>query len=140
MWILVTREDNEDPVASSLLPPVLSGDRGLVHSSRLSSAEGLAVAWLEQRTRAEMQVYPPLIELGHKIIEEAFSSSVVKPGQTLIADVAWWMWQKLRDLGLKAWFRPMVALNRPGGAGMQWQGVIERGDLLFCDLGIGTLI
>jgi hypothetical protein len=54
------------------------------------SAELLAVSWLETRTEREMAIYPQLIQITHKIIDEAFSEKVITPGITTTDDVVWW--------------------------------------------------
>ena len=66
------------------------------------SAEALAVGWLERRLPAELEIYPSLVDLGHRIIAEAFSARVIRPGITSTEDVVWWMRQTMHDLGVQA--------------------------------------
>lgn len=224
MWIVVSREDNQDPVLSTLIPPVLTGDEAVVlpptgnrvilvfymhpdgkverfhisslnlagyyskregeqwetlsrlvdelnperiginvsenfahadglsateqrlllnslgaYAYRTQSAEKLVVAWLEARLKEELEFYPNIINISNNLIAEAFSNEAVTPGVTSVDDVAWWMRQRIRDLGLTAWFRPMVAINRQGQQQMQFSGTIHPGDMLFCDVGINYL-
>lgn len=228
MWLVICREDNDDPVLPSLLPAVLSADcstvlpptaetimlvfylcpdgsmerlalssldpgplyqrpwdmeedqwqalaglvkernperiginsselfahaDGLSHTlrlkleqalddqfrSRLTSAEALAVSWLETRTVRELELYPRLIQAAHEIIAEAFSSRVTTPGQTQIPDIGWWMRQKIRDLGMQAWFHPMIQVRRQGVRHPLDSGPVVAGDMLFCDLGLRWL-
>ncbi|MUH71440.1 M24 family metallopeptidase [Psychrosphaera haliotis] len=116
--------------------------------SKVTSAENLAVAWLETRTAKEMQYYPALIKIGHNIIAKAFSNSVVKPGITSTDDVVWWLRNESRRLGLTNWFHPTVSIqrsdnesfdqlkafsDRPAGQ------IIQRGDLLHVDFGVTYL-
>lgn len=109
--------------------------------ARMVSAERVCVGWLERRLPEEMVVYPSIIAMGHTIIAEAFSSSVITPGITQTQDVVWWMRQKMLDLGLRAWFHPTVELQAPGESFMPLQDkdsmrkVIMPGDLLHCDMG-----
>ena len=68
---------------------------------RVVSAEPLALAWLETRTRKEMDVYPGLVGLGHDIISEAFSNKVVVARKTSTEDVVWWLREKTRAMKKK---------------------------------------
>jgi hypothetical protein len=78
---------------------------------RLCSAERLCVGWLERRIAPELVVYPGVIEMGHALIAEAFSTRVIQPGITTTEDIVWWFRQKMHDLGLKAWFHPTVEIQ-----------------------------
>jgi hypothetical protein len=116
---------------------------GEPYASRVRSAERLCVGWLEHRIESELTVYPGIVEMGHALIAEAFSSHTIQPGITTTTDVVWWMRQKMLDLGLQAWFQPTVEIQAPGqgfdapagGAGEQPRTVIMPGDLLHCDVG-----
>ncbi|RMG75665.1 MAG: M24 family metallopeptidase [Chloroflexi bacterium] len=108
---------------------------------RLVSAERMCVGWLERRLPEEMTVYPAIVEIGHAIIAEAFSTRVITPGITTTQDVVWWMRQTMQDMGLRAWFQPTVELQAHGESFMPLQDkdsmrkVILPGDLLHCDMG-----
>lgn len=52
------------------------------YKSRVTSAEKLAIAWVETRTDQEMEIYKELVKITHDIIAEAFSTKVIKPGST----------------------------------------------------------
>jgi hypothetical protein len=105
------------------------------HASRVTSAERLAVAWLEKKLPAETEGYREAMGIAHAIIREAFSNEVITPGLTTVDDVAWWMRQRSAELGLGQWFQPTVDLQRTGGRPADSR-VIQRGDLLHCDFGI----
>lgn len=113
--------------------------------SRVVSAEALAVRWLEARTAAELEVYPHIVGLARGVIAEAFSNRVITPGVTTTDDVAWYIRQRFSDLGLPAWFMPSVNRQRRGTTCDDTtpfcgdSGVIERGDVLHCDVGIHYL-
>lgn len=116
--------------------------------SKIVSAEKLAVAWLETRTAAEMQVYPHIIAISHSIIKEAFSDKVITPGVTTTEDVVWWMREKVRELKLQTWFHPTVDVQRADPEQFEHlrtfskrpnPNVILPGDLLHCDFGITYL-
>ena len=113
--------------------------------SRIVSAEDLAIAWIETRTGREMELYSDLVQITHDIIDEAFSSSVIRPGETTTDDVVWWMRQKVTDLGLETWFHPTIDLQRSeeqlnsqvySFSKGEKSKVILPGDLLHCDFGI----
>jgi Xaa-Pro aminopeptidase len=112
---------------------------------RLVSGEGLAVRWLETRTAAERAVYPQVVRLARSIIATGLSEAVIQPGVTTTADVVWWYRERVRDLGLTAWFHPSVSVQRPGAtddedfSGEQAGRVIRPGDLLHVDFGVTYL-
>jgi hypothetical protein len=114
---------------------------GEKYGERIQGAERLSVGWLERRIGAEINVYPGIVEIGHAVIAEAFSSRTIHPGITTTDDVVWWMRQKMLDLGLQAWFQPTVDIQAHGepftpiGKKAQSRKVILPGDLLHCDVG-----
>jgi hypothetical protein len=79
---------------------------------KVVSAEPLAVGWLETRTEKEMMIYPQLVSITHRIIEEGFSERVITPGITTTDDVVWWFRDRFRSLGLDTWFHPSVDIQR----------------------------
>lgn len=118
------------------------------YSSKVVSAEPLAVSWIETRTPREMVIYNQLVSITHNIIAEAFSENQITPGVTTTTDVEWFMRQKVSDLGLATWFHPTVDIQRSQEAlvshlysfsGRPEEEVIMPGDLLHCDFGISYL-
>ena len=113
------------------------------YRSRLVSAEGLCVGWLERRLPEEIAAYARLVEIGHSIIARAFSTEVIHPGITTTDDVVWWMRQTMQDAGLSTWFQPSIDIQAPGlsfaflGGGERT--IIQPGDLLHCDMGFHYL-
>jgi len=106
-------------------------------SSRLTSAEMLAVGWLEVKLPEETDQYRFVMRIAHQVIAEAFSNQVIVPGVTTTEDVRWWMRQRVAELGLGQWFHPSVSVHRWGGAEAGADGiVIQRGDMLHTDFGI----
>ncbi len=115
---------------------------GEPYSSRLVSAEGLCVGWLERRLPEEIAAYPRLVEMGHQIIARAFSSEVIHPGITTTDDVVWWMRQTMQGAGLSAWFQPTIDVQSPGKSFEFLDSAcvtIQPGDLLHCDMGFHYL-
>lgn len=118
------------------------------YKTKVTSAQSLAVAWLETRTELEMKYYKKLVDITHDIIAEAFSNQAITTGKTTTDDLVWFLRQKVTDLGLSTWFHPTVDIqrskekleshitsfsDRPEGK------VIQKGDLLHCDFGITYL-
>jgi Xaa-Pro aminopeptidase len=103
-------------------------------SKRLKSAERLAVGWLELKIAEEYEGYRQAMKVAHAIIAEAFSNDVVTPGKTTNEDVAWWMRQRVANLGLGSWFHPSVTIHRKGGT--NGDNVIRPGDMLHTDFGL----
>ncbi len=112
---------------------------GPKYAARCKSAERLAVGWLEAKIPEETDAYRHVVQVAHQIIREAFSNRIIVPGLTTTQDVAWWMRQRVADLGMESWFHPSVSAFRKGDSGGgSGLGVrtIQRGDLLHCDFGI----
>jgi Xaa-Pro aminopeptidase len=116
--------------------------------NKIVSAETLAVNWLETRTEREMNFYPQLVSITHKIIDEGFSEEVITPGITTTDDVVWWFRQRIKELGLDTWFHPSVAVQRSDSNSFEHlrsfsnrpkDDVIQPGDLLHVDFGITYL-
>jgi Xaa-Pro aminopeptidase len=119
------------------LPPELS--------SKLVSAEKLAIAWIETRTEKELALFRGLVKITHDIIDETFSKKVIIPGETTTEDLVWFMRQKVTDLGLETWFHPTIDVQRntevlkshiESFSKGKDEKIIQKGDLLHCDFGI----
>jgi Xaa-Pro aminopeptidase len=107
------------------------------YAKRITSAEALAVGWLEHRSQKELTAYPGIVAITHAIVEEAFSSRVIHPGVTTTDDVAWWMRQKMVDFGLQPWFPPTIDLQAPDQPHDKpaKRNTLQPGDLIHCDVG-----
>lgn len=114
---------------------------------KLTSAEALAVGWLETRTPAEMASYKHIQTIAHDIIQKGLSEKVITPGVTTTTDVKWWYRDKIESLGLAAWFHPTVDIQRKGNNTEHLRtfdknpeaDVILPGDVLHIDFGITYL-
>ena len=107
---------------------------------RIVSGEMLSTRWLETRIPAEVVMYDMLSPLPHQLIRTALSSQVITPGVTTCADVQWWYRERLKELGVAAWFHPSIAVQRKGVSGMlDGDTVIMPGDLVWTDVGITYL-
>ncbi|MGI6643428.1 MAG: M24 family metallopeptidase [Bacillota bacterium] len=110
---------------------------GPKYAQRVRGAEKLSVGWLERRLPVEIQAYPGIQHIAYGIIKEAFSPRVAHPGVTTGLDLAWWMRQRVHDLGLTTYFQPTVSIQRQGVKGnTEEDAVIQQGDILHCDFGI----
>lgn len=108
---------------------------GPKYAKRTKGAERLAVGWLERRSPDEMDAYSRIVQICHGIVAEAFSGKVVHPGVSTPSDVAWWIRQRIHDIGLTAWFPPSVEAQRCGADDVDSDTPILPGDLLHCDVG-----
>jgi Xaa-Pro aminopeptidase len=99
------------------------------------SAEKLAVAWLETRSKLEMAIYPQICRIAHQIIAEGFSDQVIQPGVTSTDDLVWWYREKIKELKLDTWFHPSVDIQREGVV----DNIIRPGDFIHVDFGITYL-
>jgi Xaa-Pro aminopeptidase len=112
---------------------------GPKYAARVKSAEMLAVGWLETKLPEETDAYRHVMRVAHQVIAEAFSNRVIVPGVTTNEDVAWWMRQRVAEMGHGQWFHPTITVWRKGGLPTPAPPggyVIERGDMLHCDFGI----
>ncbi|MCC5936830.1 MAG: M24 family metallopeptidase [Lunatimonas sp.] len=116
--------------------------------SKITSAQDLAVGWLETRTPSEMATYRQIQSIAHQIIQEGLSEQVITPGVTTTEDVVWWYRERIKELKLDTWFHPSVDIqradpnneeqNRSFAVRAESQ-VIQPGDLLHMDFGISYL-
>ena len=111
---------------------------------RLVSAERLALGWLETRSQPELELYPGLCALAHRIIADGFAA--VRPGTSTTQDLEWWYRERVEALDLDTWFHPTVDLQRAGTSDPSMQfarraaaETIQPGDLLHVDFGITYL-
>ncbi len=116
--------------------------------SKVKSAERLAIAWLETRSQKELEIYPMICNMGHRILQEGLSEKHIHPGITTTGDVEWALRQLVRDYGLDTWFHPSVSIQRSDEGNKEFlrsfstrpkQQVILAGDLLHVDFGITYL-
>jgi len=110
-------------------------------TSRFRPAEGLAVDFIATRLADEEVFYGKLSRLVWDMIEEMFSSRTIMPGVTRTSELVWWWRQRLNDLGLDTWFQPSIEVQRRGAtaASLGDDPIIQRGDVLHCDVGITAL-
>ncbi|OHU84950.1 M24 family metallopeptidase [Pseudoalteromonas amylolytica] len=115
------------------------------YQQRLTSAERLAVGWLEQRINEEIPYFKQAVAIAQAIIAQGFSNEVIEPGQTTTDDLVWWLRERVRELKLQTWFHPSVSIQRADKrqfdhessfTNVDGDNVIQPGDLLHVDFGI----
>ena len=114
---------------------------GAQWTDKFQPAEGLAVDFIAARLPGEEVFYRKLTQLVWDLIDEMFSSKSITPGTTRTSDLVWWWRQRVNDLGLGTWFQPSIEVQRRGATPEQLgdDPVIQRGDVLHCDVGITAL-
>lgn len=114
---------------------------GEPYASRLVSAEKLVSDFRSRRTATEIAAFAEAGEMSRRIVERALSSEVISPGETTLADVAWWMMEELHRRNLGTSFGlPSVYVTGPGGIeATSDDRIIRPGDLLMIDWGVGFL-
>ena len=114
---------------------------GAKYAQRIVSAEKLVSDFRSRRVASELAAFAEAGEMSREIAERAFSNEVIVPGITRLEDVAWWMQEQLFERGLGSSFgMPSVYVTGPNGIeGLSNEHVIQRGDLLMIDWGVGYL-
>ncbi len=111
---------------------------GTTWSSRFKNAEGLPLELIASRLPEEEAFYARMQALVWQMTQEMFSSKVITPGKTRTSDLVWWWRQRVNDQGLGTWFQPSIEVQRKGVSGdkLGEDPIIQRGDVLHCDVGI----
>lgn len=133
----------------------IGGADGLSHTSYLHLRDVLGSPWAERlvsaqklvsdfratRTAIEIATFAEAGEMSREIAERAFSNEVIIPGVTTLEDVAWWMRDQQLSRGLESSFdMPSVYVTGPDGiVASSTDRIIQRGDLLMIDWGVGFL-
>src|SRR5688500_11498211 len=116
----------------------MSAALGEKWTAKFRDAEALPLELIASRLPDEEAFFRRMQELVWSMTETMFSSALIKPGATRTSDLVWWWRQRVTDLGLDTWFQPSVAVQRKGATAEQLgeDPVIQRGDVLHCDVGI----
>jgi hypothetical protein len=109
--------------------------------SHFKPAEALPLELIATRLPDEEVFFTELTKLVHQLIGRMFSNEVIKPGVTRTSDLVWWWRQQVNDLWLGTWFQPSIDVQRRGATPEQLgdDPVIQRGDVLHCDVGITAM-
>lgn len=105
---------------------------------KFKNAEGLPLDLIAMRLPEEEAFFERMNAHVWSLTQTMFSEKVIVPGVTRTSDLVWWFRQRVNDQGLGTWFQPSVSVQRKGVTGAQLgdDPVIERGDVLHCDVGI----
>ena len=114
---------------------------GEAFASRITSAEKLVSDFSSRRVASEIVAFGEAGEIGRQIAEQALSNAVITPGVTTLADVAWWIQDEQLRRGLGSSFEvPSIYITGPNGIeATSNDRVIQRGDLMMIDFGVGYL-
>jgi Xaa-Pro aminopeptidase len=111
-------------------------------SDRLVSADEISVDWLQTRLPEEIDTMSTACHEAHQLLRRALSVEAITPGVTTTEDVAWWLRDRVQDLGTEVWFQPTVSVQRKRDnlrdsfAAKPGARTIETGDLVHIDFGI----
>jgi len=111
---------------------------GAAWTAKFKNAEGLPLELIALRLPEEELFFEKMNAHVWSLTQTMFSEKVIVPGVTRTSDLVWWFRQRVNDQGLGTWFQPSVSVQRKGvtGAALGADPVIERGDVLHCDVGI----
>lgn len=123
-----------DGLSASLYEELRNMPDGL--GNLLKPCERLSTRWLETMTCGELKVMEALVEVTEDIIKASYSRGVITPGRTTTEDVEWFMRDVINGCGMDFWFGPDVNLQRKGTESYSFEGIIEEGDLIHCDIGV----
>jgi hypothetical protein len=116
----------------------MSAALGATWSSKFKAAEALPLQLIASRLPEEEAFFEKMTAHVWLLTQTMFSEKVIVPGQTRTSDLVWWWRQRVNDQGLGTWFQPSVSVQRQGAdsAKLGADPVIQRGDVLHCDVGI----
>ncbi|MBI1809245.1 MAG: aminopeptidase P family protein [Gemmatimonadetes bacterium] len=105
---------------------------------KFKDAEGLPLELVASRLPEEEAFFTRMTAKVWEMTQEMFSNRVIVPGKTKTSDLVWWWRQRVNDQGLGTWFQPSIEVQRKGKTEEQLgdDPVIQRGDVLHCDVGI----
>lgn len=126
-----------DGITASLLD-YLREAIGPKYTDRLTSSEPLFIDYVSTRTAAEVEIEREAAHRTWNILRRAFSNEVIKPGETSLMDLHYWIEEERRRQGLEFNFPASFSIQRPGGIEIDdsEDPVIEPGDLLHVDYGV----
>jgi len=111
---------------------------GETWTAKFKDAEGLPLELIASRLPEEEVFFKKMQELVWSMTQTMFSEKVITPGRTRTSELVWWWRQRVNDQGLGTWFQPSVEVQRKGATEAQLgdDPVIQRGDVLHCDVGL----
>ena len=114
---------------------------GPTYASRVASAERVVSDFRSGFTASRLVALGENGELARRLADRALSNEIITPGVTTLEDVAWWMANELQSRALGSSFEmPSVYITGPRGIeATSNDRIIQRGDLLMIDWGVGYL-
>jgi Xaa-Pro aminopeptidase len=114
---------------------------GPAWTSKFKDAERLPLDLIASRLPEEEAFFQKMTALVWQMTQTMFSEKVIVPGRTRTSDLVWWWRQRVNDLGLGTWFQPGIEVQRAGATeeSLGSDPIIQRGDVLHCDVGITAL-
>jgi Xaa-Pro dipeptidase len=117
---------------------------GPKYAARLVSADKLISDFRVRRVEREIAAFSTAGEITRRLMERALSNEVISPGITTLLDVAWWVQDRLLEMGLRSSFGisgPYVLYSATAEGEEAWQDdyVIQKGDFLAYDMGVRYL-
>ncbi len=111
---------------------------GEPYVSRFVSAEKLVSDFRSRRVALEVAAFSEAAQHSVELAERALSNEIVTPGQTTLAEVAWWMQEELLRRGFGSSFdMPSVYITGPkGNEGLSNDRIIQGGDFVSIDWGV----
>jgi len=111
------------------------------HARKVASAEGLVRDYLGTRLPEELPLFAEAARVTESVWGEALSARAIRPGETTVGDLLWFVRQRYADLHVGSWFRPDVRVQRQGlkfdpADAAPADLVIRPGDVVHLDLGI----
>lgn len=102
----------------------------------LYRAEDVIVGYMQRVTDLEQELMRTIVDVTHDIVDMAFSNEAIVPGKTTTTDLEWMMRDAIAKLDAFFWFGPDIDLQRRGSnVSRMFNEIIEKGDLLHCDVG-----
>ena len=112
------------------------------YAERLVSSEQLITDFRVRRVEREIAAFSTAGEITRRLNERALSNEVITPGITTREDVAWWVQDRLLEMGLRSSFgisAPGTLYSAAAENGGGRSDVIRRGDFLSYDMGVRYL-
>ncbi len=110
-------------------------------ASRLVTSERVVADFRSNFTASRLVALGEAGEISRRLADRALSNEIITPGVTTLEDVSWWMMDQLQQRGLGSSFEmPSVYITGPRGIeATSNERIIQRGDLLMIDWGVGYL-
>lgn len=114
---------------------------GPTYAARVVSAERVVSDFRSGFTASRLVALGENGEIARRLADRALSNEIITPGVTTLEDVAWWLANELQARALGSSFEmPSVYITGPRGIeATSNDRIIQRGDLLMIDWGVGYL-